>query len=98
MLFIFGEFDNQLRRQKSMAGIKEHLLQGQWCSAVPIGYDILKQNRERKIVVNQSGAIIKKMFYWKAKERQGNLNRAATILQLWMGHSLASFKSTFSCL
>ncbi len=73
MLFIFGEFDNQLRRQKSMAGIKEHLLQGEWCSAPPVGYDVIKVNKERKIVVNETGQIIKKIFYWKAKERLPNV-------------------------
>jgi site-specific DNA recombinase len=69
MLFIFGEFDNQLRRQKCMAGIKEHLLQGEWCTRPPVGYDTIKHNKERKIVVNETGLIIKNMFYWKAKER-----------------------------
>jgi DNA invertase Pin-like site-specific DNA recombinase len=73
MLFIFGEFDNQLRRQKSMAGVKEHLLQGEWVTAPPIGYDIIKHNKERKIVANQIGMIVKKMFYWKAKERMPNV-------------------------
>jgi DNA invertase Pin-like site-specific DNA recombinase len=73
MLFIFGEFDNQLRRQKSMAGIKEHLLQGEWCSRPPVGYDTVKVNKERTIVINETGQIIKKMFYWKAKERLQNV-------------------------
>ncbi len=73
MLFIFGEFDNQLRRQKSMAGIKEHLLQGEWCSRPPVGYDTVKVNKERKIVVNEIGLVLKKMFYWKAKERLQNV-------------------------
>jgi len=73
MLFIFGEFDNQLRRQKSMAGIKEHLLRGEWCNRPPIGYDIVVHNKERRIVVNETGQIIKKMFYWKTKERLQNI-------------------------
>lgn len=73
MLFIFGEFDNQLRRQKSMAGVKEHLIQGEWVTAPPVGYDIIKLNKEKKIVVNETGHIIKKMFYWKAKERMPNV-------------------------
>ncbi|MBL7920686.1 MAG: recombinase family protein [Bacteroidia bacterium] len=73
MLFIFGEFDNQLRRQKSMAGVKEHLLQGEWVTGPPVGYDTVKHNKERKIVVNDIGLIIKKMFYWKAKERMPNV-------------------------
>lgn len=72
MLFIFGEFDNQLRRKKSMDGIKEHLLQGEWCAQPPVGYDIVKHNRERSIVINETGQVIKKMFYWKAKERLPN--------------------------
>ncbi|TCV09618.1 resolvase-like protein [Sphingobacterium alimentarium] len=38
MLFLFGEFDNQLRRQKCMAGIKEMLLKGDWPTNPPIGY------------------------------------------------------------
>jgi site-specific DNA recombinase len=73
MLFIFGEFDNQLRRQKCMAGIKEHLLHGEWCARPPVGYDIIKVNGERKIVVNDNGKIIKKMFLWKANERVSNV-------------------------
>ena len=73
MLFIFGEFDNQLRRQKSMAGIREHLLHGEWCAKPPIGYDIVKVNNQRTIVINQTGLIIKKMFHWKAKERLPNM-------------------------
>ncbi|MBA3663620.1 MAG: recombinase family protein [Bacteroidetes bacterium] len=73
MLFIFGEFDNQLRRQKCMAGVKEHLIQGEWVTAAPVGYDTVKHNKIRNIVVNDTGLIIKKMFYWKAKERMPNV-------------------------
>lgn len=73
MLFIFGEFDNQLRRKKCMDGVREHLIQGEWCLRPPVGYDIIKHNKERKIVVNETGLIIKKMFYWKAKERMPNV-------------------------
>lgn len=73
MLFLFGEFDNQLRRQKCMAGVKEHLIQGEWVTAPPVGYDSVKVNKERKYVINETGLIIKKMFYWKAKERMPNI-------------------------
>lgn len=72
MLFLFGEFDNQLRRQKCMAGVKEHLIQGEWVTAPPVGYDVIKHNKDRKIVANATGLIIKKMFHWKAKERMPN--------------------------
>lgn len=72
MLFLFGEFDNQLRRQKSMAGVKERLLKGEWCTKPPIGYDILRTNGEKKIILNERSKIIKKMFIWKAEERLSN--------------------------
>lgn len=76
MLFIFGEFDNQLRRQKCMAGTRERLLKGDWCAQPPVGYDIIRINDERKIVVNEFGKkFIKKYFIgnrnasplWKSK-------------------------------
>ncbi|MBA3705105.1 MAG: recombinase family protein [Bacteroidetes bacterium] len=73
MLFMFGEMDNALRRQKSMAGVKEHLIQGEWVTSPPVGFDVIKHNKERKIVANDLGLTIKKMFYWKAKERMPNV-------------------------
>ncbi len=88
MLFIFGEFDNQLRRQKSMAGVKEHLIQGEWVTAPPVGYDIIKHNKERKIVVNQTGQIIKKMFYWKTKERMPNVEIQQRLKACGLDYSL----------
>lgn len=68
MLFLFGEHDNLLRRQKCMAGTKERLLKGEWCNKAPIGYDHIRINGERKIVVNQKGKLIRKAFYWKMNE------------------------------
>ncbi|MBA3706700.1 MAG: recombinase family protein, partial [Bacteroidetes bacterium] len=72
MLFLFGEFDNQLRRQKSMAGVKERLLKGDWCTKPPVGYDIIRINGERKIILNETSKIIKKIFLWKVQERLPN--------------------------
>ncbi|MEN0057148.1 MAG: recombinase family protein, partial [Mucilaginibacter sp.] len=39
MLFLFGEYDNQLRKQKCTAGMKEMLLRGNWPAHPPLGYD-----------------------------------------------------------
>ncbi len=72
MLFLFGEFDNQLRRQKSMAGVRERLLTGEWCAKPPVGYDILRTNGVRKIILNEQSKIIKKIFFWKQDERLPN--------------------------
>jgi site-specific DNA recombinase len=72
MLFLFGEFDNQLRRQKSMAGVRERLLKGEWCTKPPIGYNIVRSNGVKSIVLNEQSKAIKKMFLWKLNERLTN--------------------------
>ena len=66
---IFSQYDNQLRREKCMAGVKEALLKGEWCHKAPYGYDGIKENGKRKIVLNDKGKLLQKAFYWKATER-----------------------------
>ena len=67
--FIFSEYDNQLRRQKTMTGMKERLENGDWCGVPPVGYDIVrKDGKKRVLVVNEKGKMIRKAFYWKAKD------------------------------
>ncbi|MBX3164831.1 MAG: recombinase family protein [Bacteroidetes bacterium] len=66
---IFSEYDNNLRREKCMAGTREALMKGEWCQRPPYGYDIMKENGKRKIVLNEKGKFLQKAFYWKANER-----------------------------
>ena len=66
MLFLFGEFDNQLRKQKCMAGIKDMLLGGDWPTMPPLGYSIVRRDGKRSIVVNEKGKLLKLAFEWKA--------------------------------
>ncbi|WP_179091332.1 hypothetical protein [[Flexibacter] sp. ATCC 35208] len=39
---------------------------GIWVTKPPQGYDIVKINDQRKIVVNEVGKKIKKAFIWKS--------------------------------
>ena len=71
--FIFSEYDNQLRREKCMAGVKEKLLAGIWCTTQPMGYDIVKGDGKKAIILNAKGKLIKKAFLWKL---QGLSNEA----------------------
>lgn len=70
--FIFSEYDNQLRKEKCMAGTREALLRGEWCGPLPLGYDTVKMNGKRAIVVNEKGKILRKAFEWKANENVTN--------------------------
>ena len=67
--FIFSEYDNQLRREKTIGGMREMLLRGDWCCMAPLGYDIVKREGKRMLVINPKGKLIRKAFYWKAKEK-----------------------------
>ncbi len=62
---LFSEYDNQLRKQKAIAGIIEKLKLGIWVQKPPVGYDIVRINSERKIVVNEDGKKLKMAFEWK---------------------------------
>lgn len=64
--FIFSEYDNQLRREKCMAGTKEKLLAGIWCTQPPTGYDSIRQDGKKAILLNKKGKLVAKAFRWKA--------------------------------
>ncbi len=63
--FLFSEFDNQLRKQRAVAGMKEKFEKGIWCLKPPMGYDVVRKNGERKIVINKTGEQLRKAFKWK---------------------------------
>lgn len=64
--FIFAKYDNQLRRQRIIAGQKEKFSRGIWAAKPPIGYDIIRLNGVREIVINETGHKLKLAFEWKA--------------------------------
>ena len=68
MLFLIGEFDNELRKQKCIGGMREMLLRGNWPTKAPLGYDSVKINGKRTIVINATGNILRRAFEWKAEE------------------------------
>jgi site-specific DNA recombinase len=99
--FIFSEYENQQRREKCMAGVKEMLLRGEWCTAPPIGYDIVKSDGKRSIVLNSKGKLLKKAFHWKAKEKVSSeeiIQRlAAQGLKMSNQRMSAFFRNPFYC-
>ncbi len=65
MHLLFSEFDNKLRSQRVVAGLKAKFEKGIWAVNAPQGYDSIKINGERKLVVNAEGKLIAKAFQWK---------------------------------
>ena len=73
MLFLFNQFENNLRKGKCEAGMKECLENGYWYSRPPFGFDKTKEDKEHIIKVNATGELIRKAFNWKATEEISNI-------------------------
>jgi site-specific DNA recombinase len=71
MQLLFSEFDNKLRSQRVVAGMREKFMQGIWSVKPPQGYDTVKINGTRKIVINEEGKKIKFAFEWKVQGMKG---------------------------
>ena len=101
LLFLFGEFDNQLRKQKCTAGIKDMLLAGDWPTKPPLGFDAVKEGRVMKIVINAKGRLLKKAFEWKAFENLSNetIRERLSLVGLKLNHQRISelFRNPFYC-
>jgi site-specific DNA recombinase len=65
MQLLFGRWDNEQRKQVAMAGMKAKFEKGIWVVKPPQGYDIVRTNGERKIILNADGKKIKKAWDWK---------------------------------
>lgn len=67
---MFSQFDNELRKDKSVTGMKEQLRKGYWCFSMPIGYtktNIGSTVDKANLVLNDKGKMIKKAFEWVIK-------------------------------
>ena len=50
--------------------------------APPVSYDKIKINKEKKIVINETGKLIKKAFYWRAYHRMSSNDIATKLRKL----------------
>ncbi len=60
ILMMFNEFDNQLRRQKTIEGMKAALERGDWITLLTVGYS--KDKNTGKVYINEKGHLIKEGF------------------------------------
>lgn len=50
-----------------MKGMRDKFTKGIWVVRAPIGYDIVRVNDDRKIVINETGKKLRKAFVWKSE-------------------------------
>ncbi len=98
--FIFSQYDNQLRKQRAVAGMKEKFAQGVWATKPPMGFDIVRTNGQRRIVVNGIGRKLRKAFVWKAegmKSEEIILKLRAMGLPMYKQQLCKILKNPFYC-
>jgi len=66
--FLFSQYDNDVRREKCMAGMKEKLLEGYWVGKAPLGYYHTQYQGKQHLIINSVGEIIRKAFQLKVKQ------------------------------
>ncbi|TPN86330.1 recombinase family protein [Aquimarina algicola] len=68
LYYMFSQFDNELRRDKTVSGMQEKLRKGYCIGPVPFGYTNLNpgKGKEQKLVINEKGKLLRKAFLWKA--------------------------------
>ena len=100
MQLIFAKWDNVQRQQVTSAGMKSKYNKGEWLCNTPQGYDIVRSNGERKIVLNEDGKKIKKAWDWKLKGMK-NEDIAAKLcsmgVKMYKQQIYKIFKNPFYC-
>ena len=75
ILFLFGQMDNEMRKDKTVTGMRELLMEGYFPFAPPRGYVNMNRGEKadkQKIVLNDLGKLIQKAFLWKANQQMRN--------------------------
>ena len=74
VLFLFGQMDNEMRRNKTITGMSELIEKGYTPYSVPKGFVNLNKGKcvNQNIVVSEEGKLIRKAFLWKAKKKLSN--------------------------
>ena len=93
IFYAFGNYDNELRKEKTVRGMVENLLNGYWVAATPFGYTNLRRKEKAKYhqyVINEQGEYLKLGFKWKA---EGKLSNKEIIEKMHKTGSKIEYKS-----
>lgn len=102
IFFMFSQFDNDMRREKTVTGMREMLLAGYWPTKAPVGYShVPGADRDHRIVIDEKGKLLRKAFTWKSEEQISNTEIAVRLRK--MGFMLGEkrltdiFRNPFYC-
>ena len=104
LFYMFSQFDNELRKDKTITAMSDLLRKGYWLWTPPLGY--INKNKYQKAVdwnieITDAGKLLKKAFKWKASgvysnaEIVGKLNKLGLKINDKRIHEI--FKNPFYC-
>ncbi|MVT09504.1 recombinase family protein [Chitinophaga tropicalis] len=67
MQFLQSNYENKVRRRRMIDGMTGKFEKGDWVTRVPQGYSVIKEGKQRTIVVNEVGKKIRQAFIWKSE-------------------------------
>lgn len=98
--FIFSKYDNDLRRMRAIKGMTDKFAMGIWVTKPPLGYDTVKVNGARMIVINEDGKKLRRAFEWKAKGMKNEeiIERLEALgVPMYKQRLTKTFKNPFYC-
>lgn len=94
IMMVFSHFDNELRKQKAVAGMTERLNRGYWVCKAPIGYQYNRNIKEKPLEFSDKAELVKRAFELKVYE--GYLN--TEIIKRLAPQGLKLQPKTLSCI
>ncbi len=82
IIFLFNQFENNLRRDKAVMGMTECIKRGEWYGKPPLGYDHKKVNKHHVHTVNETGKKLRNAWIWKANEGASDIEIVKRLRQL----------------
>ena len=64
-----AQFDNEIRTERSMNGMRDAIIEGRYVWAAPIGYNNAKIEGKSNIIPNEMASLIKELF-WEVAENK----------------------------
>jgi DNA invertase Pin-like site-specific DNA recombinase len=99
---LFSKYDNDQRREKTITGMRQRLLNGYWMGTAPLGYKNARNEQNIPIIqLSDDAKLIRKAFLWKANENISNVEIVERLkrngLKIYKQHLTKILKNPVYC-
>ncbi|TSE10015.1 recombinase family protein [Aquimarina algiphila] len=79
---LYSRYDNDIRRDKTITGMRHRLMQGYYMGLAPLGYKNARNDKNVPIIIpDENAKLVRKAFLWKVDE---NISNADIVERLQM--------------